>query len=87
MLSALSLISCRTIKEVEYIYPEIYFPSFPKPSKAIPYDENMEVVRDNETDIKYVLITFNYYRSLADFKLEYKTQMEKYYEFVDSVEK
>lgn len=81
------LTSCKTTKEVQYIYPEIYFPDFPKPSKAIPYDENMEVVRDNDKDIKYVCIPFNYYRSLADFKLEYNTQKEKYYTFVESVKK
>ena len=85
MLLMLLLTSCRTTKTIQTVYPELEFKDFPKPKKATPLDKDLNKVTDTETDIKYVLIDFNYYIELADFKLSYQELQAKYNGFVEGV--
>lgn len=82
----LLLISCQSNKIVT-VYPELYFPSFPVPDAVTPYDADMNKVTDSETEIKYICITFDYYKKLAEFKLDLKETEAKYNGFVESLNK
>lgn len=86
MLSTLLLTSCLSNKVVT-VYPELYFPQFPAPDMVVPYDENMEKVTAPQTEIKYVCITFEYYKRLAEFKMDLKETEAKYNGFIESLEK
>ena len=85
MLLMLLLTSCVSNKKVQVIYPVLTFPQFPKPKKATPLDKDLNKVTDNETEIKYVLIDYEYYIALSDFKLDLKEVEAKYNGFVEGV--
>lgn len=81
----LLITSCVTNKNTITVYPELSFPSFPKPKKATPLDKNLNPVTDINTEIKYVLIDFEYYQQLAEYKLDMKELEAKYNGFVEGV--
>ena len=87
MLLIVLLTSCVTNKNTITVYPELSFPSFPKPKKATPLDKNLNPVTDVNTEIKYVLIDFDYYRALSDYKLDMEEVKAKYNGFVEGAKK
>ena len=87
MLLIVLLTSCRTTKQTVIVYPELTFPQFPKPKKATPLDKDLNTVTDNNTEIKYVLIDFDYYKQLADYKLDMEEVKAKYTGFVEGAKK
>ena len=79
--------ACKTTS-VEAVYPELLFPTFPSPdTKTKPLDENLEVVTDNDTEIKYVLLDFDYYKRIVEYKLSIDEVKAKYNAFVNEIEK
>ena len=80
------LTSCVSNKTV-IVYPELTFPQFPKPKKATPLDKDLNTVTDNNTEIKYVLIDFDYYKQLAEYKLDMEEVKAKYTGFVEGAKK
>jgi hypothetical protein len=46
----LLITSCVTNKNTITVYPELSFPSFPKPKKATPLDKNLNPVTDVNTE-------------------------------------
>lgn len=90
-ISMLCLISCKSNK-VEYhykvIYPRIDFIDYPKPKKnLIPLDKNYNVVKDNDTEIYFVLSDFNYFEKIVKFKTDYEALIEQYNCFIDNAKK
>ena len=82
----LLLTSCRTTKQQTVtVYPELTFPKFPKPKKTTPLDKDLNKVTNTETEIKYVLIDFEYYQQLAEYKLDMKELEAEYNGFVESL--
>ena len=87
MLLIALLTSCVSNKQTVVVYPELTFPQFPKPKKATPLDKDLNKVTDNETEIKYVLIDFDYYKELAEYKLDMEEVKAKYNGFVEGAKK
>ena len=82
----LVLASCTTTKQQTVtVYPELTFPKFPKPKKTTPLDKDLNKVTDVNTEIKYVLIDFEYFQQLAEYKLDMKELEAKYSGFVESL--
>lgn len=66
----LSLTSCAS--KTVYTMPELYMPDFPAPDGWILLDENREEVTDNNTNIVYVLVPYEWVSGpLLDFKIAY----------------
>lgn len=65
------MISCASNANTVVIVPDLYFPSFPVPEMVYLDKDGNEVV-DEDTDIKSVLINYDFIKGeLLDFKLEY----------------
>lgn len=80
------LISCRTtkIKEV-VIVPELYFPDFPKPDKLTPLDKDLQLVTDEETEIVYIQMSFEYFKRIVEYKAQIDETKAKYKVYKDAM--
>jgi len=85
------LISCKSNKvetEYRFLTPRLDFIDFPNPEgNLIPLDENMQVVRDNETSIEYVMSNWNYFCRFIEFKSKYDALKESYNSYLEEVDK